>query len=90
MSKDGERRYEIGKYRNSTLWSVSNEDGLFILLDDLKIAARGHPDTPQADIWVTLVPGWKVTSALGGDEIWVQYTEPEVDADVIKFPGGRK
>ena len=41
---------------------VMHSDGadLFIIFDGVKIARRGHPDTPQAMTWVSLEPGWRV------------------------------
>jgi hypothetical protein len=35
-------------------------DDIFIVFDGLRIAKRGHPDTPQAKTWVPLEPGWRV------------------------------
>jgi hypothetical protein len=56
----------------------------------LKIARRGYPDTPEAGTWVPIEPGWEVKDVLGGDEIWVRYTNP-VSGEVITFPeGGRQ
>ena len=33
---------------------------IFVLIDGVKIAKRGHPGTPQAKTWVSLEPGWRV------------------------------
>lgn len=33
---------------------------LFLYLDGVKIASRGHPDTPQAGKWVPLSEGWEI------------------------------
>ena len=33
---------------------------LFIRVDGVKIAKRGHPDTPHAKTWIPLEPGWTV------------------------------
>jgi hypothetical protein len=35
-------------------------DDLFIVLNGVRIAMRGHPDTPHAKTWVSLEPGWTV------------------------------
>jgi hypothetical protein len=32
----------------------------FIMVDGLKIARRGYPDTPEAGTWVPIEPGWEV------------------------------
>jgi hypothetical protein len=62
----------------------------FLMVDGLKIARRGYPDTPEAGTWVPIEPGWEVKDVLGGDEIWVRYTNP-VSGEVITFPeGGRQ
>jgi hypothetical protein len=50
-------------------------------------ARRGYPDTPEAGTWVPIEPGWEVKDVLGGDEIWVRYTNP-VSGEVITFPEG--
>jgi hypothetical protein len=63
---------------------------MFLMVDGLKIARRGYPDTPEAGTWVPIEPGWEVKDVLGGDEIWVRYTNP-VSGEVITFPeGGRQ
>jgi hypothetical protein len=63
---------------------------VFLMVDGLKIARRGYPDTPEAGTWVPIEPGWEVKDVLGGDEIWVRYTNP-VSGEVITFPeGGRQ
>jgi hypothetical protein len=48
----------------------------FIMVDGLKIARRGYPDTPEAGTWVPIEPGWEVKDVLGGEGIWVRYTNP--------------
>ena len=58
-----------------------------LMVDGLKIARRGYPDTPEAGTWVPIEPGWEVKDVLGGDEIWVRYTNP-VSGEVITFPEG--
>jgi hypothetical protein len=35
-------------------------DDIFIIVDGVKIARRGYPNTPQARTWVSLEPGWEV------------------------------
>jgi hypothetical protein len=60
---------------------------MFLMVDGLKIARRGYPDTPEAGTWVPIEPGWEVKDVLGGDEIWVRYTNP-FSGEVITFPEG--
>jgi hypothetical protein len=38
----------------------SDGEDLFIIVDGVKIAKRGHPNTPQARTWISLEPGWEV------------------------------
>jgi len=41
------------------------EDGLdmFVIVNGVTIARRGHPGSTEADTWVSLEPEWTVTSA---------------------------
>jgi hypothetical protein len=39
---------------------------VFLLIDGVKIAKRGLPDTPHADTWIMLEPGWMVRDVKGG------------------------
>lgn len=41
----------------------------FFVIDGMKVAKRGRPNTPEAKTWITLVPGWEVRDV--GDEIEV-------------------
>jgi hypothetical protein len=81
MSDGEESRLRIGYHRGGTLWAVKNRDGLFVMLDQVKIAER------RGEAWVALEPGWKVTGALGGDHITVRYEFP--GGEVIPFPRRR-
>jgi hypothetical protein len=40
MSDDEESRLRIGYHRGGTLWAVKKRDGLFVMLDQVKIAER--------------------------------------------------
>jgi hypothetical protein len=33
---------------------------LFLTLDGVRIAKRGHPDTPHAGTWISIEPGYQV------------------------------
>jgi len=46
---------------------------IFVVADGIKIAKLGHPGTPQANIWVSLEPGWTVRACDDGDSIEVEY-----------------
>jgi hypothetical protein len=51
-----------------------DENGdIFVLVDGMKIAKRGLPDTPHADTWIMLEPGWTVRDVKGGKAIEVRY-----------------
>jgi hypothetical protein len=77
MSDDGEQRLKLGDHTGGTLWAVKNRGGVFVLLDQVKIAERKNGG------WVSLQPGWKVSDALGGDHISVKYEHPS--GEVVPF-----
>src|SRR5262245_1853702 len=41
----------------SIIMDVTGDD-IFIVVNGVRIAKRGHPGTPQAKTWVSLEPGW--------------------------------
>jgi hypothetical protein len=57
---------------NHTLTFEGDGADLFVLLDGLKIAKRGHPGTPQAGTWVSIEPGYEVRDMSGGAKIEVR------------------
>ena len=46
---------------------------LFVFVDGVKIAKRGHAGTPQAGTWVSLEPGWSVVDVDYPQEIEVSH-----------------
>lgn len=52
---------------------------VFIVADGVKVAKRGHPNTPQAKTWISLEPGWTVHD----------YGDPEGDGITVTFNGVR-
>jgi hypothetical protein len=64
MSDEGRPACEIHKDENGDV---------FVLVGGTKIAKRGLPDTPQADRWIMLEPGWFVRDVKGGKAIEVSY-----------------
>jgi hypothetical protein len=46
---------------------------IVVLVEGMKIAKRGLPDTPQAETWIMLEPGWIVRDVAGGNAIEVSY-----------------
>ena len=51
----------------------SDGEDLFLLLDGVRIAQRGRPDTRQARTWVSLEPGYTVLSPPDLSEIIVEH-----------------
>ena len=64
MSDEGRPACQIHKDENGDI---------FVLVGGMKIAKRGLPDTPQADTWIMLEPGWMVRDVKGGTAIQVSY-----------------
>jgi hypothetical protein len=51
-----------------------DENGdVFVLVGGMKIAKRGLPNTPHANTWIMLEPGWMVRDVKGGKAIEVRY-----------------
>jgi hypothetical protein len=51
-----------------------DENGdIFVFVGGMKIAKRGLPDTPHADTWIMLEPGWLVRDVKDGRAIEVSY-----------------
>jgi hypothetical protein len=46
---------------------------LFINLDGIRIAKRGHPGTPHAKQWVSLEPGYAVRDSADLSEIEIEF-----------------
>jgi hypothetical protein len=39
---------------------------IYVVMDGIRIAKRGTPETPQARQWVSIEPGWVVRDGKGG------------------------
>jgi hypothetical protein len=52
---------------------VADEQGIFILIDGKAVAKRGDANSPQAKIWISIEPGWRVLDAPDGDSIVVEF-----------------
>ena len=61
----------------STVLVEITETDMFIVVDDVRIAQRGKPGTPQARRWVALEPGW---------EAW---DEDDMNVIAIRYKGAR-
>jgi hypothetical protein len=73
LTYDSATRIVFGDSVNGggTLESETTEKDLFLVLDNVRIAKRGHYGTPQAKTWVPLLPGWEVRDIEGGEQIEV-------------------
>jgi hypothetical protein len=56
----------------------SDGSDMFVVTDGLRIARRGHHNTPQAGTWISIEPGWEVIDNNDLTEISVRYTEVAV------------
>ena len=43
-----------------TVKMINDGTDIFVEVDGVRIARRGRPHTPQARMWVSLEPGWRV------------------------------
>jgi len=48
-------------------------EDIFLFADGLKIAKRGHPETAEANTWVSLEPGYIVREGGDGALIEIEY-----------------
>jgi hypothetical protein len=53
---------------------TSDGRDIYVMADGVKIARRGHPGTPEAGTWVSLKPGWTVTSNENLTEMRIEQT----------------
>jgi hypothetical protein len=51
----------------------SDDTDIFIQVDGVNVAKRGKPGTPQAKTWISLEPGWAVTSNANMSELEVSF-----------------
>jgi hypothetical protein len=52
---------------------LDENNDIVVLVEGMKIAKRGLPDTPQAETWIMLEPGWTVRDVNEGQAIEVSY-----------------
>jgi hypothetical protein len=50
----------------TTVLIESDGKDIFVCADGVRVARRGHPNTPQAGTWVSL-PGWRVLDEPDGN-----------------------
>ena len=46
---------------------------LYVVVDGVRVAKRGHPGTPEAGTWISLAPGWTVASNEDHSEIEITH-----------------
>jgi hypothetical protein len=44
---------------------------IFVMVDGVKIATRGKPDTALAGTWIAIEPGWSVLELDDGDTLQI-------------------
>ena len=52
---------------------LNDGENTFVLVDGVKIAKRGRPDTAHAMMWIMLEPGWIVRDVHEGQAIEVRF-----------------
>ncbi len=55
------------------------EEGTFLVLDDLRIAKRGAPGTPEEETWMYLEPGYDGFEGEGFSAVVIDQFEPPLD-----------
>ncbi len=60
---------------------VGDGQDIFIVVQGVKIARRGRPNTPEAKTWVSLEPGWSVLDGPrkpdGSGSFRIEYDRPQ-------------
>ena len=54
----------------------------FVLVDGVKIARRGYPDTPEAGTWVSIESEWEVVDDGRRNTIAIKHNGVSVDFSV--------
>jgi hypothetical protein len=76
------KRKHKKRERGPALEFVGSSEGVFI--DGVRIARRGYPGTPQAKIWVSLEPGWRVLDAHRGQSIVIERNGVRVQQGAVR------
>jgi hypothetical protein len=56
-----------------TIEIIGDGVDIFVAVDGVKIAKRGHPGTPTARTWIPLVAGYRVVSDDNHETIEIEY-----------------
>ena len=78
------KRKHKKRERGPALEFVGSSEGVFIIFDGVRIARRGYPGTPQAKIWVSLEPGWRVLDAHRGQSIVIERNGVRVQSGAVR------
>jgi hypothetical protein len=52
---------------------ISDGKDIFVVVDGVRIARRGHPNTPQAATWISIEPGWEVLDGENLESILIKH-----------------
>jgi hypothetical protein len=67
---------KTGGRRRAT--SQSWTEDVFVVLDGVQIAKRGHPGTLRAGTWISLEPGWSVSDNVESNKLTVTFESVRV------------
>ena len=67
-----------GLLEQSDIKMVFAGKDVFVEVAGVRIARRGHRDSPQAGTWVSLEPGWEVFDGKDFESITVKHTKAQV------------
>ena len=57
---------------------IKDGNNFFVVVDGVRIAQRGFPNSPQAGTWVSIEPGWEVVGSEDPDTIAIRYNRANV------------
>ena len=57
---------------------VGEVKDLFVEVDGVRVARRGHPNSPQAGTWISLEPGWQVFDGENFESVTVRFNDVQV------------
>jgi hypothetical protein len=61
-----------------TVEMTSDGTDIFVVVDGVRVARRGRPNTSRANTWVSLEPGWSVLDRNYPEAIEVSYNGARV------------
>jgi hypothetical protein len=57
----------------------TTEEGIFLIVDGIRIAKRGEPGTPQEETWIYLEAGYEVFEGEGFSAVVIDKFEPPIE-----------